>query len=124
MSVLKNIIFISLLLPASALGCDLEDCSLPVSLHQINGEEAPDHGIWTWLHHDLALARRAARHENDARALDLAHSLDRVIRSRLDDLRKFSDPEALLDFHKALQQVVREAGGWPLAEIKLEDKEA
>ena len=82
------------------------------------------HGIWTWLHHDLALARRAISADRDAQALDLAHSLDRIVRKRLRDLTAFGGPDAVRDFHAALQTVVRKAGGWPLAEIDVEGKEA
>ena len=36
----------------------------------------------------------------------------------------FGGPEAVRDFHAALQSVVLNAGGWPLAEIDVASKEA
>ena len=124
MLVLKIFLFLSILMPSTAMACDIEGCTLPETLHKINGEATPINGIWTWMHHDLAVARRAANFGNTALALDLAHSLDGVLRRRLQDLIGFGGPESLVDFHQALQRVVREAGGWPLAEIKVGGQEA
>jgi len=124
MSALKKIILLSILFPSTALACDIEGCSLPMSLHKVNGETSPAHGVWTWLHHDLALARRAIHSGDEAYALNLAISLDKIIRRRLTDLIAFSGTESLIDFHRALQGVVTQAGGWPLPEIKVGVKEA
>ena len=124
MPVLLRTSALFLLLSTPARACDIDGCVLPKTLHQIEGKDSPVQGIWTWLHHDLALARRAMRANEDAKALDLAHSLDRIIRQRIRDLVSFGGPEAIRDFHAALQSVVLNAGGWPLAEIDVEGKEA
>lgn len=107
-----------------ALACEIDGCVLPEKLHQIDGKASPVQGVWTWLHHDLAMARRAMRTDQYAKALDLAHTLDRILRKRIGDLVSFGGPEAVRDFHAALQSVVLNAGGWPLAEIDVEGKEA
>ena len=124
MSALKKIIFLSLAFPSTALACEIEGCVLPMSLHKVNGETSPTHGVWTWLHHDLALARRAIHSGDEAYALDLALNLDRILRRRLTDLVAFGGTEPLIDFHRALQSIVSKAGGWPLPEIKVGGKEA
>jgi len=124
MSALKKVIILFLLFPSTAVACEIEDCSLPSSLHKVNGETSPTHGVWTWLHHDLALARKAIHSGDEAHALNLALTLDQIIRRRLADLIAFSGAESLIDFHRAIQGVVNQAGGWPLPEIKVGGKEA
>jgi len=109
---------------STANACGLDDCALPDALHQIEGHETPANGIWTWLHHDLALAREAVRRGNQAHALRLAQQLDSILRSRLEDLLRFSEPKAVLDFHSTLASLVTSAGGWPLKEIDIGGKEA
>ena len=104
--------------------CDLDDCALPTALHQIDGKATPTAGIWTWLHHDLALARDAIRRGNHARALTLAKQLDQILHARLEDLLRFSEPDAVRDFHATLAGLVTSAGGWPLKEIDVGGKEA
>ena len=113
-----------LLFTGSANACDLDDCILPKAFHNIDGHETPIHGVWTWLHHDLALTREAIRSGNQAQALMLAKQLDSILRTRLDELLSFSNPEAVLDFHSALASLVSTAGGWPLKEIDIGGKEA
>lgn len=122
--VLLRLLTCFLLFTSVARACEMEGCVLPTTLHQVDGQTTPANGIWTWLHHDLALSRDAARNGNYARALTLAKQLDSVIRSRLDDLLRFSEPEEVLDFHSALAKLVTTVGGWPLAEIEMGGKEA
>ena len=124
MPVFARIIALFLLFSTPALACDIEGCTLPATLHQIDGASTPANGVWTWLHHDLAIARSAARGQGAATALTLAYSLDRILRSRADDLVAFSGAEAVADFHQALQHVVRRAGGWPLVALDLGGEEA
>lgn len=124
MSVLLRSSALFFLLSTPAMACEIDGCVLPETLHQIDGKDSPTHGVWTWLHHDLALARRAMRADEDAKALDLAHTLDRILRRRIRDLISFGGPEAVKNFHAALQSVVLNAGGWPLAEIDVVNKEA
>jgi hypothetical protein len=124
MSVFIRTTTILFFLSTPALACDIESCALPATLHQVEGETAPVNGVWTWLHHDLAVARAAATRNGAARALALAHSLDRILRSRMDDLVAFSGPQAVSDFHQALQRVVSHAGGWPLVALDLGGEEA
>ena len=113
-----------LFLTGSANACDLDDCVLPKTLHKIDGHETPINGIWTWLHHDLALTREAVQRGNQAHALTLAKQLDSILRTRLDELLSFSNPEAVMDFHSALAKLVTTAGGWPLKKIDVGGKEA
>jgi hypothetical protein len=124
MSVVMRISALFIFLSTPALACEIESCALPATLHHIDGDATPPNGVWTWLHHDLALARAAANKARGAEALDLAHSLDRILRSRADDLVAFSGPQAVADFHRALQRVVSRAGGWPLVALKLGGEEA
>ena len=124
MMVPLRLIFCFFLFIRTANACELEGCVLPTTLHEVDGQATPTNGIWTWLHHDLALSRDAARKGNHAKALILAKQLDKVIRSRLDDLLRFSEPEEVKDFHSALAQLVTKVGGWPLAEIDMGGKEA
>lgn len=122
MKVFVRITAVLFFLSNPAHACDIDDCALPSSLHQINDETAPVNGVWTWLHHDLAVARESARGGSIAKALTMAHSLDRILRLRINDLIALSDTQAVIDFHLALQTVVQSAGGWPLAEIDMEGK--
>ena len=124
MKVLVRISACFILFTTTANACDLDDCALPKALHQIDGKATPAHGIWTWLHHDLALTREAIRRGNQARALTLAKQLDQVLRVRLDDLLRFSEPDAVRDFHATLAGLVTSAGGWPLKEIDIGGREA
>ncbi len=124
MSVLLRSSALFFILSTPAAACEIDGCVLPATLHQVDGKDTPIQGIWTWLHHDLALARRAMRSDEYAKALHLAHSLDRILRKRVQDLANFGGTEAVQDFHAALQAVVANAGGWPLAEIDVGGKEA
>jgi len=110
---------IFLFFTGSASACDLDDCVLPNALHQVDGHETPINGIWTWLHHDLALTREAVRRGNQAEALTLAKQLDTILRKRLEELLRFSKPEAVSDFHSTLAGLVTSAGGWPLKKIDI-----
>ena len=113
-----------MILTPTSYACDLDDCALPKALHTIDGRAAPANGIWTWLHHDLALTREAIRRGNQARALTLAKQMDRTLRTRLEDLLRYSEPDAIRDFHATLSRLVASAGGWPLKEIDVGGKEA
>ena len=124
MKVLLRTTAVFLLFTGSASACDLDDCALPHSLHQIDGHETPINGIWTWLHHDLALTREAIRRGNQAQALTLAKQIDTILRTRLDELLRFSEPEAVIDFHSTLASLVTSAGGWPLKKIDIGGEEA
>ena len=59
MQVLMRIAACFIMFTTTAKACDLDDCALPKALHQIDGKATPANGIWTWLHHDLALTREA-----------------------------------------------------------------
>ena len=124
MQVLVRITVCFIVFTTTARACDLDDCVLPKALHQIDGIETPVHGIWTWLHHDLALTREAIRRGNQAHALTLAKQLDTIVRVRIDDLLHFSGPDAVRAFHATLAGLVTSAGGWPLKEIEIVGKEA
>ena len=108
----------------TADACELEGCALPQRLHQIDGKDTPPAGVWTWLHHDLALTRDAIRRGNAAEALIMAKQIDAVIRTRLHDLLQFGGTEAVVDFHSALAALVTNAGGWPLPKIDIGGPEA
>ena len=108
-----------LLFSQTAHACELEGYALPQRLHQIDGKKTPPAGVWTWLHHDLALTRDAIRRGNAAEAIILAKQIDAVIRSRLHELLQFGGTEAVVDFHTALATLVTNAGGWPLPKIDI-----
>ena len=124
MQVVMRIAVCFIILTPTANACELDDCALPKALHEINGRATPANGIWTWLHHDLALTREAIRRGNQARALALAKQMDQIVRARLEDLLRFSEPDAVRDFHATLATLVTSAGGWPLKEIDVGGKEA
>ena len=113
-----------LLFVGSVHACEMEGCVLPKKLHEIEGKDTPAAGVWTWLHHDLALSRDAIRRGNAAEALILAKRLDAIVRKRLEDLLQFGGREAIEDFHSALAKLVTKAGGWPLPEIDIGGTEA
>ncbi len=108
---------LTLLIPTEADACTIDGCALPEALHKVEGKETPANGIWTWLHHDLAAARVAIRSGHSAHALEIVHTLDKVLRARVRDLVNFGGAAAVKDFHQALQSVVLDAGGWPLEEL-------
>ncbi len=117
MSALTRILILFVLTTSAAAACPLDDCVLPPAMHNVDGKAAPAHGLWTWLHHDLALARDAATRNVNAKALDIAHNLDHVLRARSNELIEFSGTQSVIDFHLELQSLVHEIGAWPLAEL-------
>ncbi len=70
------ILSLSFLISSVALArswqCTLDDCVLPNHLHQL--EASPVDG-YTWMLHDLALARQALREGDRSRAGQIANSL-------------------------------------------------
>jgi len=103
-----------------ALACDLNDCTLSGPLHQV-GESTVSMDRWTWMNHDLAVARKDLAHGERAHALALIHDLDRILRTQLDAVVADRGAHSVRAFHAALQAVATEARGWPLAELEVDD---
>jgi hypothetical protein len=100
----------------AALGCELDDCSLPDALHSDTAQPAPE-DAWSWMNHDLAVARDALRTGERARALALVRDLDGILRTHLVAIIAVRGQARVRALHTALQDLSRGAGGWPLAEL-------
>jgi len=101
---------------AAALACDLDDCSLPEALHR-EGTEATPQDAWSWMNHDLAVARDAVKSGEPARAIALARDLDSILRTNLKPIVTVRGAARVQELHNALQVLTQSAGGWPLAEL-------
>ena len=101
---------------APALACDLDDCTLSDALHQATAAPAPLDG-WSWMNHDLAVARDALTSGERARTLALVQDLDGLLRTHLSALLEARGKARVRAFHLALQTLSQQAGGWPLAEL-------
>ena len=119
MSNLLGIIVLSLApqIPAGFV-CDLNDCHLSTSSHQVS-DTLPVQDRWSWMSHDLALARSAVRQGEDATAIQLATNLDRVLRDGLAQLLMDRGPEYVLGLHESLQAIILQSNGRPLAPVNL-----
>ena len=98
--------------------CDLDDCSLSEDLHHVDGQPALT-DRWAWMHHDLALARAAARQGQRARAIDIAASLDHAIKANLAQLLIDRGSVSVLQLHATLQALVLDCQGQPLQAVNL-----
>lgn len=111
-----------LLLATPALACGLDDCQLPESAHEVDGEATAD--AFAWMNHDLASARHAAAGGDHARALDTAGALDRAMRAQLDALVQTRGGEHVEALHAALQLVVLSVDGTPLPTLRVPQVDA
>jgi hypothetical protein len=102
----------------SNIACDLDDCHLADALHQ-----ADEHGAvqdrWSWMNHDLALARIASLQGNYAKSLRLVASLDTAIRNGLSQLLIDRGSESVLSLHDALKTIAIDSKGHPLAPLEI-----
>ena len=119
MSNILGIIFLTVapMKPATVV-CDLDDCHLAGALHQ-----ADEHGSvqdrWSWMNHDLALARSAALQGNNAKALRIVASLDTAIRNGLAQILIDRGSESVLSLHDALKAISIDCKGHALAPLEL-----
>lgn len=100
----------------ASLGCELDDCSLADALHSENAGSTPGDS-WSWMNHDLALARDALRSGERARAIALVKDLDGILRTHLGAIIAVRGEARVRALHSVLQDLSRGAGGWPLAEL-------
>lgn len=107
----------------SALACDLDDCTLAEKLHSVDKKAAPEDSF-SWMNHDLAVARDALRHGDAARTLALVRDLDGLLRTHLNEFVALRGQAQAQGMHTLLQDLARRAGGWPLAELTIAAKGA
>jgi|GEM_PF-3361685 len=112
----RTLILFVALYSTAALACDLDDCTLSDALHLESQAPIPADS-WTWMNHDLAVARDALRSGEKSRAIALVRDLDRLMRTNLDAMTAVRGPERVRAMHAALQKISEQAGGWPLAEL-------
>ena len=119
MSTILGIIFLTVapMQPRNVV-CDLDDCHLADSLHQAD-EQGLTQDRWSWMNHDLALARSAALQGNNAKALRLVTSLDTTIRNGLAQLLIDRGSESVLSFHDALKAISIDCKGHELAPLEV-----
>ena len=107
----------------SALACDLDDCTLGEQLHSVDRNAAPEDSF-SWMNHDLAVARDALSHGDAARTLALVRDLDGLLRTHITQFVALRGQAQAQGMHTALQELARRAGGWPLAELTITAKGA
>jgi len=119
MSNLLGIILLSMA-PQTPAGvvCDLDDCHLSDSLHVVADLPATQ-DRWSWMNHDLALARVQAKRGQHAKALQLTAAVDQAMRHGLAQLLIDRGPDQVVQLHQALQAVVVDCKGHPLAPLTL-----
>jgi hypothetical protein len=119
MSHILGIIFLAMApqKPIAAV-CDLNDCHLADALHHIDDSPSPL-DRWSWMNHDLALARGAAKRGQKAKAIRLAQGLDKAIRSGLSQLLIDRGSEHVIELHQSLQSIVINCKGHPLEPLNL-----
>ena len=108
---------------SSALACDLDDCTLSVALHSVDQTQAPEDS-YSWMNHDLAVGRDSLSDGDRARALALVRDLDGLLRTHIKDIVRIRGEVRVRALHTALQDLARDAGGWPLAELDVPSKGA
>jgi len=104
-----------------ALACDLDDCVLPNHLHDVEHAEdsaAAPADDWSWMNHDLALARSALHTGQRADAIRIIDDLDQAMRAKLGPLTETRGQGAILMLHAALQDVLELASGLPLQPLQ------
>jgi hypothetical protein len=119
MSQLLGIIFLAMAPQKPALFvCDLDDCQVSSALHQV-AEVASPQDRWSWMNHDLALARAATQRGQNAKAIRLSTNLDRAIRSGLSQLLIDRGTEQVTQLHASLQDIVKDCKGHALEPLNL-----
>lgn len=116
----KTLMVLALSGAGTALACDLDDCDLATELHlERAGAGWVPEDRWTWMNHDLALARSWLA-DNPAQTRQIVATLDSAMRAQLEDLVRARGAERTAMLHNALALLMVEAGGKPLASLSLE----
>ena len=117
MSFVTKITILTLMLSsAPALACDLDDCTLSDALHTVEQDPVPE-DAWSWINHDLAVARTALKIGERSRAIALVRELDSILRTQLKAIVAVRGADKVRALHTALQDLSLSSGGWPLAEL-------
>lgn len=120
MSNLLGIIILSMAPQKPAgVSCDLDDCQLSDSMHQVHPSHEISHDRWSWINHDLAIARFEARRGQHATAIQIATNLDASIRNGLAQLLIDRGPSEVLHLYESLQAIVLQCNGHPLEPLNL-----
>ena len=104
-----------------SLACGLDDCSLPASLHRVGLETSAQtpRDQWSWMNHELAVARAGLSEGRRAFALETAHALYSALEAQGMALVAQRGGTSVQDFADSLQQLVAQCGGVPLQELQL-----
>ncbi len=104
-----------------SLACGLDDCNLPASMHRVGlgtPVEVP-RDQWSWMNHELAVARAALSDGRRAFALETAHALHSALEAQGIAVVAQRGDTSFQDFADSLQELVAQCGGVPLQELQL-----
>ncbi len=103
-----------------SLACGLDDCGLPASFHRVGlGTLDAPRDQWSWMNHELAVARAALSEGRRAFALETAHALHSALEAQGIALVAKRGGTSVQDFADSLQELVAQCGGVPLQELQL-----
>lgn len=100
-----------------AFACGLDACSIADDLHLENGrfDNIPA-DEWSWMNHDLALARDALSRGDAERAENIGRWLDHAIDLRLDEMIAGRGERRVKALRRAVRQLIpseaRDPGAW------------
>lgn len=100
------ILFVSAVFAAPR--CELDDCQLPVHLHDVGVED--DSTAYGWLVHDLAAARSAQRDRDLPRAGAVARDAHAALVAHADRVERARGKAFVLALHEALTEVMVASG--------------
>jgi hypothetical protein len=114
------ILLFGAVIPVNGQACELDDCSLSDKLHQVHlaSLAQPPNDQWSWMNHELAVARNALAHGRRAFALEIVHSLHAALEAQGKALVQARGSDAVLDLQDSLQELVHQADGIPLVQLR------
>ena len=97
---------------AELLACPVEGCGIDASLHAVTTTPADvEVEAWSWLAHDLALARLALAEGDNTTARELAQGAHVALRTHAGSVRAERGLAFVTGMHLALAEVIVRAGG-------------
>ena len=112
----------AVLFPVNGEACELDDCTLADKLHQVHIESQAQlpSDQWSWMNHELAVARNALSHGRRAFALEIVHSLHAALEAQGKALVQVRGSNAVMDLQDSLQELVHQADGIPLVQLRID----
>lgn len=97
---------------ADATACPIEGCGLSPVLHSLNGfAGSMDEPVYSYLVHDLALARLALAEGDRALALELATTAHLGLSTQSAWILRSRGKDFAMSLHQSLTEVIVAAGG-------------